>query len=217
MWAMPVREIIDLPHASVEVEERPGYLFVVETGTIKSLREVKLYAEAIDRIIKHTKLDRAIIDARGEVGDAPAEVRQAMWDWLTAPDRSFKMVAFVLASEMAVARVNMTALSLRANARAFENVQQAQRWLTRERRNSVMTLPSIAPVAPDPRDARKPPSYPAPPESTERPSVRQTTRPPSATPPPARQSEPVPRGHTPSPAPPAPKKSGDGNGGSQVA
>jgi hypothetical protein len=142
-------DVIELPNARVQVEERPGYLYLIETGTLKSIQEVGAYAAAIEAIIVRTGIARAIIDARDEIGDPPPEVRHAMWDWLAAPDRGFQMVAFILPSEMAVARVNMTALSRRAQVRAFDNVQQAQRWLTRGPRQSSMSIPTIgAPTPP---------------------------------------------------------------------
>jgi len=51
----------------------------------------------------------------------------------------------VLATEMAVARVNMTALSRKASLRAFDAVHAAQRWLLREARLSTAgTEPRLA-------------------------------------------------------------------------
>lgn len=138
---MVLRRTIELAHAQIEVEERSGYLYVVETGQLRNLRELNAYTAAMDEIVAKGGVDKAIIDARGEVGDPPAEVRNAMWDWLSAPDRGFTLVAFILPSEMAVARVNMTALSKRAPVRAFQSVQEAQRWLTRgPRASSVMGM-----------------------------------------------------------------------------
>lgn len=128
---MSLRRTIELPHAQIAIEERSGYLFVVETGQLRNLRELAEYTTTMDEVIAASGIQKAIIDARGEVGDPPAEVRNAMWDWLMSPERGFAQVAFILPSEMAVARVNMTALSRRAPVRAFESVQEAQRWLTR--------------------------------------------------------------------------------------
>ena len=95
----------------MEVEERPGYLFIVESGRMGGIREVQRYQLEVDEIVRQTGIKRALIDARGEVGDAPADVREAMWEWLLDPSRGFEVAAFVLPPGMAVARVNMTALS----------------------------------------------------------------------------------------------------------
>src|SRR5262245_14154134 len=140
---MPAHEVIALPHARVQVDERPGYLLVVETGTLESVEEVRAYTAALDAIIERTGIKRALIDARGEVGEPDPEARAAMWDWLAALDRGFTMVAFVLPSEMAVARVNMTALSKRAQVRAFDSTHTAQRWLTRGPRSSSVTMQAV--------------------------------------------------------------------------
>jgi hypothetical protein len=142
---MALRQVIELANGAVEVEERNGYLFVVETGQLRSVREVAAYAKAMQAVITQSGISRALIDARAEVGDPPIEVRNAMWEWLASPDRGFTMVAFVLPSEMAVARVNMTALSRKASVRAFDSVQQATRWLARSTRpGSTVSMPALA-------------------------------------------------------------------------
>ncbi len=166
---MSFREVIQLPHAAVRVEERPGYLFLVESGQLADLAELGTYMERLQAIIERTGIDRAIIDARGEQGDPPPEVRNAMWEWLLAPDRGFTMVAFILGSEMAVARVNMTSLSRRGPVRAFENLKDAQRWLMRGlRTTTAMSLEAFS----DPSSSRIP--SPPPP----RPSATAPTEPP---------------------------------------
>jgi hypothetical protein len=158
-------EVLELRNARIQVEERPGYLYLIESGTLKSVQEVAEYAAALEAIIQRTGIARAIIDARDEMGSeaVPDVVRNAMWDWLAAHDRGFQMVAFILPSEMAVARVNMTALARRALVRAFDSVQQAQRWLTRGPRQSSMSLSSITPPMP-PSGVRAGSSSPPPPE-----------------------------------------------------
>lgn len=167
---MALRHVIELPQASIEVEGRTGYLFVVETGQLRSVREVEIYAREMEALIARSGVDKAVIDARGEIGDPPPEVREAMWEWLVAPDRGFTTIAFVLPSEMAVARVNMTALSRRVAIRAFDSVQQAQRWLMRG------TRPTLS--ASDVPSSRTPSSHPPARRSHE--ALAPTERPPSA-------------------------------------
>lgn len=184
--AMPLRQTLELPQASIEIEERPGYLFVVEKGQLRDLGEVRRYTLEMETIIAATGIDRAIIDARGEIGSPPQDVRDAMWDWLSAPQRGFALIAFVLPSEMAVARVNMTALSRRAPVRAFESVQTAQRWLMRGPRASSIAgfaVPGSSP--PEPKETsvafaktERPPPPPSAPPAT-RPGFRPPTPGPS--------------------------------------
>ena len=133
---MGVREVIELSDAYIEVEARPGYLFVVESGQLTRLGELRRYTARLDAVARRLGRDRALIDARGELGEPPQAVRQAMWAWLCSEDRPIRSFAFVLPSEMAVARVNMTALACKAKLRAFDSVQAAQRWLLRDPRLS---------------------------------------------------------------------------------
>ena len=99
---MAAREVIELPQAYVEVEARPGYLFVVETGQLTRLSEVKRYTARLDAIAKRLDRNKALIDARGEIGDPPEDVREAMWTWLTTRERPIHHVAFVLATSSLV-------------------------------------------------------------------------------------------------------------------
>lgn len=147
---MSSRVVIELPRALVQVEARPGYLFIVESGQLSHMSDLKRYTARLDSMARRLKRSRAVIDARGEIGDPPPAVREAMWTWLTRPERPIQTIAFVLASEMTIARVNMTALSRKASLRAFESVQAAQRWLLRDpRMGSAATMPRIASQPPE--------------------------------------------------------------------
>lgn len=128
---MGKKKTIELDRALIEIEERQGYLFVVESGRLSGMRDVRRYHSEVDQMIRATGITKGLIDARGEVGDGDPDQRDAMWEWLLDPSRSFEVTAFVLPAGMAVARVNMTALAKGANLRAFETVSAAQRWLAR--------------------------------------------------------------------------------------
>lgn len=143
---MAGREIIELPHAFIEVEARADSLFVVESGRLTSLNDLDRYTRCIDAMIERTGIKRAVIDARGQLGESPEDVAEATWGWHLSETRGFEMAAIVLASEMAVARINMTALSMRANVRGFEGIQPAQRWLSRGPRFS--TQAKLSPAIP---------------------------------------------------------------------
>lgn len=159
---MSKREIISLPAAQVEIEPRDGYLFVVESGQLRNMAELRRYTDAMDDAVRRTGLTTAVIDARGEIGDPPQSVRDAMWAWLMDPGRGFSVIAFVLPSEMAVARVNMTALSQQVSVRAFDSVFAAQRWLRRGPRFSTQAA------------TRRPSSRPPAPEAARRSDIRAT-------------------------------------------
>ena len=141
---MGAREVIELPRAYVEVEPRSGYLFIIESGQLSNLGEVRRYTSRLDAIARRVALDRALIDARGEVGEPTQDVREAIWHWLTRDLRPIQTIAFVLASDITIARVNMTALSRKSRLRAFDSVQYAQRWLLRDSKlGSATTLPAL--------------------------------------------------------------------------
>lgn len=154
---MAGREIIELPQAFIEVEARSDCLFVVESGRLTSLTDLDRYTRCLDAMIQRTRVKRAVIDARGQLGDSPEDVAEAMWGWHLSETRGFQIVAIVLATEIAVARINMTALSLRANVRAFDGIQPAQRWLARGPRFSTQAkLGPATPEAPKRRSTLRP-------------------------------------------------------------
>src|SRR5690606_21829044 len=134
-------DTIALPNGSIEVEERPGYLYVVEHGTLLTVDEVEQYAAALELLAARARLRRALIDSRSaDAREAPPEVRDAMWRWILAAARSFDQIAFVLPSEMMVVRVNMLARSQRAGVCAFGAVHEAHRWLTGRQRSLSQTF-----------------------------------------------------------------------------
>jgi hypothetical protein len=142
-----VGHTIELAHARLDVEERPGYLFVVEQGSLRSVEEVAEYAAALEMFSARTTLRRAMIDGRGnDVVEPAADVSDALWRWLVS-GRAFDQVAFVLGTEMQVVRVNMLARSQRAGVCAFGAVHEAHRWLTGRQRalSQSFTSPLSAP------------------------------------------------------------------------
>lgn len=148
-------ETVALPNGRIEVEERPGYLYVVEHGTLLTVGEVERYADALETLATRAGLRRALIDSRhADTLEPSPEVREAMWSWLVAP-RCFDQIAFVLPSELAVVRVNMLARSHRAGVCAFGAVHEAHRWLTGRQRSLSQTfsspLGSTATPVPPPR------------------------------------------------------------------
>jgi hypothetical protein len=176
-------ERIELPNARIEVEERPGYLYLVETGTLKSVAEVEQYSGAMELLAERTGLRRALIDSRAQdEAEPPKLLREAMWKFLLS-GRAFEQIAFVLANEMQVARVNMIALSQKAQIRAFPAMHEAHRWLSGRQRTLSQSIqfPVPTPVPPaDRRLSERPPTpaagIPAPrvPAASEPASTRNT-------------------------------------------
>ena len=153
-----IRRTIDLPAAKVLVEVRRGFLYVREKGRLRDEEDVARYARVMERLFRECGVRRALIDAReedrGDRSDPAATA--AMWRWLRS-DRSFSRVAFVLSDEMAVARVNMTALSDKLALKAFGAsdpgaVQRAQRWLMRDEKGRSLYPPTVASEPPPPDD-----------------------------------------------------------------
>jgi hypothetical protein len=145
-------ETIQLPHGSIQVEERPGYLLLVEQGTLRSVAAVEQYAAALEQLVQRTGLRRVLIDSRGtEPVGRDDGVREALWKWLLS-GRAFDQMAFVLSSELQVTSVNMVALSERAAIRGFSAVHEAHRWLTGRQRtlsqsiNAVTGMPTPVPA-----------------------------------------------------------------------
>ncbi len=151
-------DVIELGTARVEVEQRPGYLYMVEHGHLLTRDEVQAYAGAIELVVERTGCAVALIDARGSEGGEPTrEARDAMWSWLTS-GRALKQIAFVMANEMTVARVNMTALSSGARIRAFGSVHEAHRWLSGRQRTASQAFVAPTSVPPPPPGAPRTPA-----------------------------------------------------------
>lgn len=161
-------ETVSLANARIEVEERPGYLYMVEHGTLRSVDEVQRYATAMEDLADRTGLRRALIDSRlSEPVEPPKDVRDAMWRWLLSA-RAFDQIAFLLKDEMHVARVNMTALSQRASVKAFAQVHEAHRWLSGRQRTLSQGIPvsGVPRTPPPPRGLGSTPPSMTPPSMT---------------------------------------------------
>lgn len=182
---------VALAHGHIDVEERPGYLLMVEHGTLRTVDDVAHYASAMEILADRSGLRRAVIDSRqADAIEPPKDVREAMWRWLLSA-RAFDQIAFVLDNEMHLARVNMTALSQRANIKAFTAVHEAHRWLTGRQRTlsqGMVAVPGHLPPLP-PRDGLRdgPPRTPPPPRMSGAP---RTPMPPPRTPLPSESYEP---------------------------
>nr|MDQ3033286.1 STAS/SEC14 domain-containing protein [Myxococcota bacterium] len=132
-------ETVELRHGRITFEERPGYLFIVEEGTLRSVAEVEKYAAAIQAVVERTGLMRVLIDSRGtEPVGRDDGVRDALWKWLVSG--RFEQMAFVLSTELQVTSVNMIALSERARIRGFVAVHEAHRWLTGRQRTMSQAM-----------------------------------------------------------------------------
>ncbi|HHH31054.1 MAG TPA: hypothetical protein ENK57_22285 [Polyangiaceae bacterium] len=125
-------QTIELTGGFVEVEIRPGHLFVVATGQLNHMSDFQRYTAMLDAIVQRSGRPKVLLDARGEVGRPPAEVKEAMWRWLTDEDRAIGRLAYVLATDRAVEGVNAIAEERGASVRAFATVGAASAWLLRD-------------------------------------------------------------------------------------
>ena len=181
-----LKETIELPEAIVEVEDHDAFLFLRERGRLRDIGDVEKYTRELARIKALTGRRRAVVDAREERDESTSEIREAMWKWLCDPTQGFEMVAFVLSSEMAVARVNMTALSRGVDVRAFDTLFAAQRWLVRGKRRSTaanMLAARRESTAPPPSSDRPSGASSRPPRSTPSGSNPPGSNPPGSNPP----------------------------------
>lgn len=159
-------DTVSLAHGHIEVEERPGYLLMVEHGTLRTVDDVAQYASALEILADRSGLRRAVIDSRqADSIEPPKDVREAMWKWLLSA-RAFDQIAFVLDNEMHLARVNMTALSHRANIKAFTAVHEAHRWLTGRQRTLSQGLVAVTGQLPALPLRDGPPRTPPPPRTS---------------------------------------------------
>lgn len=174
-----------LRNSRIDVHARDGYLHIVAMGTLTSLDEVAEWGVLMERIMVERHCRRVMLDARGEQGDPSPVVRAAVWEWFRS-ERSFDMVAYVVNDDesMKAARVNMTALSLGMNLRAFVSVVEAHRFLAAPQRKASSVFSAAAP-----RDATIPPPDPRTPDN------RPSSFPPrnSSTPDPVARTAPDPR------------------------
>lgn len=144
-----------LKSSRVDVHMRDGYLHIVATGTLANLDEVSEYGALMERIMTERACRRVMLDARGEQGEPPPVVRAAVWEWFRS-DRSFDTVAYVVGDDeaMKAARVNMTALSLGMNLRAFVSVVEAHRFLASPQRKASSVFSAVSTQT---REATMPP------------------------------------------------------------
>jgi hypothetical protein len=133
-----------LTSSRIHVEVRDGYIHVVAVGLLRSLYEVEEHAVLMDKLMATHGTRRALIDARGQTGEPEPEVRAAAWDWFRS-ERSFDLVGYVVpeSAQLKATRVNMTALSLSMNLRAFTTVIEAHRFLTMRRARSTGSFPAV--------------------------------------------------------------------------
>jgi hypothetical protein len=159
------RETLQLRSSRIDVDERDGYLHIVATGQVETLDDVAECNAEFERLMRELGIRRALLDARGQIGEPTAEVRAAVWEWFKS-DRSFAVVGYVVpeAQAMKAARINMTAVALGMNLRAFVSVVEAHRFLAPKRASSLMAAVRETPESTPP--AERPPSDPSPPRTS---------------------------------------------------
>jgi hypothetical protein len=108
-----------------------GLLRVVEEGDPGSAEEMERYFAAIDRVLAVTGAKSLLIAAAKQVPNPLAPhwkaIREARWRCL-AGSRADR-IAVLVDEELAVARVQMSAVAFRAPVRAFLSEDEARAWL----------------------------------------------------------------------------------------
>lgn len=127
-------------HAFLEVG--PGYVRVIEEGDPATAAEMTRYLDAIERFLRSAGLSALLVVAQKTAGvaagaaQAPATplspewkaIREARWQGLARS--SAKRIAVVVDDPLALTRVQMAALAVRAPARPFLSETDAAEWLT---------------------------------------------------------------------------------------
>lgn len=115
---------------SAELEPGTGYLLVVEHGQLGSADAMVAYLDEVERHAQRAGVERALFDARQDPPPTRGDesVGLARWDYWADKTR-LSAIAVLFKSEIAEARVNMTARARRVNVRAFLDRTAAEEWL----------------------------------------------------------------------------------------
>ena len=132
-------EAIDEGGTLVQIERRADHLHAVAMGRVTSLSQLERCRRRVDRFAQASELDRALLDARGLVGEVEHDAADRFWGWLTEPERVVRRWALVLPRATEVAELNARAAAERASVRAFSTVQIARCWLLRDARQTATT------------------------------------------------------------------------------
>ena len=116
------------PH-SYQIEMRPAYLLVRQSGTLSHRRQVLEFQRAVESSAVSSDRDRVLFDNRETLPPAE-ELRKLMFDWATKS--RFERVALVVSADLKVIRANMDSIGRARRLRAFSDVESASRWLRRE-------------------------------------------------------------------------------------
>lgn len=107
-----------------------GYVRTTEVGELMTGAEMRRYMAALERFVVEAGVTSVLFDARRDgpprVGDQ--ETREARWQHLAGPSRIARS-AVVVESDLAVARVNMTARARKVVLQAFVEPGAALAWL----------------------------------------------------------------------------------------
>ncbi|MGF1469405.1 MAG: hypothetical protein ACFCGT_25070 [Sandaracinaceae bacterium] len=141
---MSGRALVELSFGELEVEERPGYLLLAEAGSLTTTGDLAEYVEVLEGIMADYGARKAILDVRGQIGDFGAAVHERLWRWLES-GRAFRRLALLVATDLTMAEVNLTAMRREAPVRAFVRLTEAQRWLLQRRQNTSQSYPPPPP------------------------------------------------------------------------
>jgi hypothetical protein len=128
-----VNETFEIDEFSATMSDEGTYVLTVEVGELMTGEAMRRYLQALERFVDAAGATRVLFDARrdGPPRAGDRETREARWDHL-AGRTVITCSAVVVESEIAQARVNMTARARKVVLQAFVDRPSAERWL-RER------------------------------------------------------------------------------------
>lgn len=138
---------VDLPEASVVLDERRGFLLVSISGQLSTVTDVERFLGILRDGMSRFGLDKVLLDLRDCGVPLPDDACQRAWHAIH--ERSYNALACALPAsvDMMVTRINMTALSSNLPFRAFGSITDAHRWLdtrlsgVQRRMSSTSTVP----------------------------------------------------------------------------
>mgnify|MGYP001222473995 CR=1 FL=1 len=116
-------------------------MWVIQVGLLETVDAALALQRAVEARVQATGIDLAVFDNR-KTDPVAAEVREAMFSWVTRKSGPFHRAALLLDSDLAAVRVNMDALARRAKLRAFASGPEAVDWLRASRGLRRRDLPT---------------------------------------------------------------------------
>lgn len=114
------------------LQPRADYLYVRWAGQVADIGTAELWLAKVDDALREHDLFRILWEAR-PARVHPSDVRTHIWEWLGRAE--FAAVSSVVVnSELLRVSVNLSRVASGVRLRAFETVEAAETWLSRQKR-----------------------------------------------------------------------------------